>query len=270
VIYTIENKPTAGLIKREFMARIIREEENAARRNEILDVALRLLYTRGYDRMTIQDILDELRISKGAFYHYYDSKLAVLEALLERMIVEQVEPFLIPIVQDPRLSALEKFQRYVDSSVSWKTSKKTLMLEIAKVWHSDANALARQKLSTITVKRVMPWLVEIIRQGVNEGVFTTPYPDYIGQVSIHLVQGLGDAFIELFFSHEAEQDVIQRAEILVAVYNDTLERVLGAPKGSIHVMDPEALKEWFSSDEPLPDPKQALSQENGILEFRKP
>jgi AcrR family transcriptional regulator len=252
------------------MARIIKEEEHAARRSEILDVALRLLYTKGYERMTIQDILDELGISKGAFYHYYDSKLAVLEALLDRMVVEQVEPFLIPIVQDPHLPALEKLQRYVDSAVSWKTSKKPLMLEIAKVWRSDANALARQKLSTITIRRVIPWIVEIIRQGVREGVFTTPYPDYIGLVFIHLVQGLGDAFIELFFSREAEQEVIQRGETLVSVYNDTLERVLGAPKGSIHVMDTKVLKEWFSSDDALPVPNQDLSQGIAIPEFRNP
>jgi hypothetical protein len=32
---------------------------------------------------------------------------------------------------------------------------------------------------------------------------------------------------------------------LVAAYNDTLERVLGAPAGSLNLMDDETLKEWF-------------------------
>jgi AcrR family transcriptional regulator len=60
------------------MARIVKEEEYLARRNEILDASLRLVYSKGYDKMTIQDILDQLHISKGAFYHYFDSKVAVL------------------------------------------------------------------------------------------------------------------------------------------------------------------------------------------------
>ena len=51
------------------MARTVKA--HAVRRNEILDVAQRLIYTKGYEQMTIQDILDGLQISKGAFYHYF-------------------------------------------------------------------------------------------------------------------------------------------------------------------------------------------------------
>ncbi len=54
------------------MARIVKEY--SVRRNEILDAARQLVYTKGYEQMTIQDILDYLQISKGAFYHYFDSK----------------------------------------------------------------------------------------------------------------------------------------------------------------------------------------------------
>ncbi len=58
------------------MPRIARE--GAPGRNEILDVAQRLIYTRGYEQMTIQDILDDLGISKGAFHHYSGSRQALL------------------------------------------------------------------------------------------------------------------------------------------------------------------------------------------------
>ena len=48
------------------MARIVKEEAYTGKRNVILDVAQRLIYTKGYEQMTIQDILAELQISKGA------------------------------------------------------------------------------------------------------------------------------------------------------------------------------------------------------------
>ena len=60
------------------MARSVNEKEYAFKRNQILDVTQRLVYTKGYEQMAIQDILDELLISKGAFYHYFDSKPALL------------------------------------------------------------------------------------------------------------------------------------------------------------------------------------------------
>ena len=68
------------------MPRVVKEEDYAARRNEILDVARKLVYTRGYEQMSIQNILDALKISKGAFYHYFDSKQSLLDGLIERML----------------------------------------------------------------------------------------------------------------------------------------------------------------------------------------
>ncbi len=35
------------------MARVVKPEEYAAKRNEILDTSLRLVYSKGYDKMTI-------------------------------------------------------------------------------------------------------------------------------------------------------------------------------------------------------------------------
>jgi len=68
------------------MARIFNYKPETA--YEILDVAQRLVNTKGYEQMTIQDLLDELQISKGAFYHYFGSKQALLEAIIERIVDE--------------------------------------------------------------------------------------------------------------------------------------------------------------------------------------
>jgi AcrR family transcriptional regulator len=38
--------------------------------------------------MSIQDILRELGMSNGAFFHYFDSKAAVLEALIKRWMTQ--------------------------------------------------------------------------------------------------------------------------------------------------------------------------------------
>jgi TetR/AcrR family transcriptional repressor of nem operon len=230
------------------MARIVNEEEYAARRNEILDVVQQLVYTKGYEQMTIQDILDDLHISKGAFYHYFDSKGALLEALVERMIVVEVEPLLTPVVQDPHLTALEKLNRYFDTAIRWKTANKAFMLELLRVWLGDENAIVRQKLFAMTVRRITPLLADIIRQGVREGVFNTCYPDQVCQVIIYILQGLSDTIIELLLSSEANRDAA-RIESGITLYTealtDALERILGTPKGSLHLIDPEMLKEWF-------------------------
>jgi TetR/AcrR family transcriptional repressor of nem operon len=226
------------------MARVVKE--HAVRRNEILDVARRLVDTKGYEQMTIQDILDDLRISKGAFYHYFDSKQALLSALIERM-GDQIEQLVLPIVHDPTLCALEKLQRVFDMLNRWKTARKEFFLALLRVWYADDNAIVRQKLRVAGVKSVAPWLSTIIRQGNQEGVFTTSYPDRMGEVVLSLLQDLGETLGELLLSFKSECDDMLRVESTVAAYTDALERVLGVPTGSLHLTDAETLKEWFFS-----------------------
>jgi AcrR family transcriptional regulator len=234
------------------MARILKEQEHTAKRNEILDAALQLVYSKGYEKMTIQDILDHLQISKGAFYHYFNSKVDVLEAVVERMATEQVEPIFLAIVQDPNIPALEKLHRYFDMSTRWKTSKRAFVTELVKIWYSDENALARQKMLARTVEHMGPFFTEIIKQGVREGVFTTPYPEVTAQVIVNLIYDLAYASGQMFIAENVkERDNLRQIETIYEAYSDVLERVLGAPKGSIQFMTAEALKIWFSSDEPL-------------------
>jgi hypothetical protein len=113
------------------------------------------------------------------------------------------------------------------------------------VWYQDDNAIVRQKLRTTGATWLAPWLSAIIRQGVEEGVLTTSYPNRVGEVVLTLVVELGETLGRLLLSFEPEHDDRHRIEDTVAVYTDALERVLGAPKGSLQIVDAETLKEWF-------------------------
>jgi AcrR family transcriptional regulator len=228
------------------MARIIKEEAYAERRKAILNVARQLVITRGYEQMTIQDMLDALQISKGAFYHYFDSKQMLLEALIEGMQEEALQ-ILVPILHDPQLVALAKLQRFFDAASRWKTAQKTFVLALWSVWYTDDNAIVRQKLRASMVKRIGPLLTELIQQGVQEGTFTAIFPEQVGGVILSLILDLSDAIAELLLLVGVEHDGLPHIILTVAVYTDALERVLGAPKGSLLIVDNETLKEWVDA-----------------------
>lgn len=230
------------------MARTLNEEKYTKRRSEILDSALKLVYTKGYEQMTIQDILDDLHISKGAFYYYFASKAEVLEAMVERMIVDQVVPLLTPIVDDPHLSAVEKFHQFYEAAGRWKISQKTFMLELLQVWMGDENAIVRQKLMSSSLRSVAPLLQRIITQGISEGVFTSPYPDQVSKVIIYIMEGLSERLSELLIltmKQKIDGEVDKEINSFIGAMNDSVERVLGAPRGSLKLIDPQLMKVWF-------------------------
>lgn len=225
------------------MTRVVNVREHALKRNEIVTAARRLVQTKGYEQMAIQDVLDDLQISKGAFYHYFGSKQALLEAIIERMLAE-VENLFLPILQDPQLPALEKLRRYFSLIVRWRTEQKDLVLELARVWLADENAIVRQKLHAIGIKRTAPLLATIIRQGNLERVFTTAYPDQVGAIILSLMEGLNEALLNLFLSSEADRVSLRAMEDVVGAYTTTIERMLGTSEGSLQIVDATTLKEW--------------------------
>ncbi len=226
------------------MVRTVNEAAYTARRNAILDAAQRAIATTGYEQMAIADLLSELQISSGAFYHYFDSKPALLLALVERM-GDQVEQLVLPIVQNSDLRALDKLQRFFAALDQWKLAHKQLVLAYLRVWYADENAIVRHKLYTTRVKRLTPWLEEIILQGTQEGVLTTPYPDQAARMIMSLLEDLGYATVDLLLAEERSLDDLPRLERIVTATADALERVLGAPAGCLQSASHEELAQWL-------------------------
>lgn len=228
------------------MARPVKEHEYRVKRSAILDATRRLVQTRGYEQMAIQDIVDDLQISKGAFYHYFGSKQALLEALIDHLL-DEGEQLLIAITRDSTCSALEKLQCFFVQLAQWKTAQKETFLGFLRVWYADENALVRHKLHEARIKRITPWLAAIIRQGLEEGSFLTDYPDEAGQVVVSLLNDHGNRLAELLLSGQFGPEQFSHVERTVAVYTEAIERVLGAPGHSLQLLGVATLKAWFSS-----------------------
>jgi AcrR family transcriptional regulator len=226
------------------MARIINPEEHEMRRAQILNAAERLIYTQGYEQMSIQDILVEQKISKGAFYHYFDSKQALLEAVIERM-AKQVIQLLLPITQDEQLTAPDKLHRVFDAASRWKTDRKEIMLSMISIWYADENAILRHKAQAALLPPIAAILTGIIRQGIDEGVFHTTFPDQISGILFSVLQNFGDSLILLLVQSEPDPDALPRLEALSASHQDAVERILGAQPGSLPLFDTSILREWF-------------------------
>lgn len=225
------------------MARIVKDP--AARRSEILEVAQRLFYQRGYEQTSIQDIINEIGIAKGTFYHYFSSKQDLLDAIIEQMIGQTVQS-LQPLLDDEQLSALEKFNHYFAQAESWKVDNKAFFLGILRTWYNDNNAIFRQKIKTASAKDVIPMLARIIDQGIAEGCFTAPNPGEIAEIVLGIGHNFSDAIGRLLLQAAEGENCLPTVERKVAAAQYAIERVLNAPPGSISIFDMERTRQWFA------------------------
>ncbi len=193
------------------------------RRNEILDAAEKLFAGKGYMKTTINDILQEVGIAKGTFYYYFKSKEEVMDAVAMRYIDMGTEAVKI-IVEDKKLTALEKFRILLTKDVTKSENKD----EILEEFHQAGDAQMHQKSLLMTIERLVPLITEIVIQGIEEKSFNTPYPKEVVEV---IMIYLNTIFDEGLFQWTQEEK-IQKAKALAYV----MEKTLGAEKGSFDYM----------------------------------
>ena len=227
------------------MARTVDIEARAVRRDAFVDAAQRLMQAKGYEQMSIQDVLAEVGASRGAFYHYFDSKAALLEAVVIR-IVDAALASVTPLTEDRAVGALAKLEGLFGGIAQWKLERTDLMLELTRVWLSDENTLMRYKLWQHLMLRLAPLLASILRQGGDEGVFAVGSPDDTARVMVALLHGLNDLAVRTFIGRGEGGASLADVEAMVAAYVEAMERILGVPAGTLTLVDKAVLREWYA------------------------
>jgi AcrR family transcriptional regulator len=194
--------------------------------------------------MSIQDILEEVQISSGAFHHYFASRSAMLDAFIERIKEESGQP-LRQLIADPGQSAREKLQGFFDTLDRLRTERQAEVVSLGRIWYSESNAVVRLRVSEAIARQRAELLNEIVGQGVEEGSFIVAYPERTGEVIIALLQAMGDRHAELLFA--LDQQLIAEIVTTHAVYMDAIERILGVAAHTFTRTDAAAVQGWVEA-----------------------
>lgn len=198
--------------------RVVKKPEE--RRNEILDAVDELFSQKGFDGTTTTDILDKVGIARGTLYYYFKSKEDLMDALIERYS-NQLLGGANRIAADKDIPIIERIVRVVLSLNLSGGSSEEIMDHI----HKPQNALMHQKIQKMIINEVTPIMAEIIQEGVEQGVFHTPYPYECMEMLITYTNTIfDDNLVEM-----TNEERIRRMEAFI--FNT--ERILGAESGSL-------------------------------------
>jgi AcrR family transcriptional regulator len=228
----IIHRPTVGLIiKGHLMART--KKNHDVRKAEILAIAQRLFYTQGYEKTTVEAIIQAGAISKGAFYHYFVSKEDLLDCLVYELTRHIIDKFKA-VMNEPGLNALEKLIKSLKMGVEIKTGNVEVLRAYLKVTMSDDNIKMRNKMIKTVTELSLPLYTLLIQQGISEGVFNTPSPEFAARMLIGMGNGLQEYYWKLFADMDEQPEIIAKIEKETSLYFDAMERILGAPRGSFN------------------------------------
>ena len=204
------------------------------RRDQIIEAAERLFYEKGYEQTSVQDVLDALSLSKGGFYHYFQSKIELLEAVCRRQSVRDAEEMTAAVArQEGAVARLNTLLRYCGLL---RADRMDFALLVLRVGYLGGSLQLRACLREGLMETALPMMREIILEGMAENVFFTRFPDDIGELILQLFANITDELAMLIASGAPENqmgDMLTRLE----TYRCSVETLLGAPFGTITLCD---------------------------------
>lgn len=212
------------------------------RREELLATAERLFYTKGYEKTSVQDILTEMNFSKGGFYHHFDSKLSVLEAICDLRAAETCERA-GQALEQTQGSAVDKLNAVFGASqilVGGQPGFVSLLLQVA---YREDGVLMREKMKQRQLEGLLPVFGQIIAQGVeNQEFFAADIPA-TAEMLLRMYLLFTDDIAFLLAREDSEEKLMDAIVRKLGVYRTSIERMLIAPFGSVVMLEVRDLQQ---------------------------
>ncbi|HFI0174969.1 TPA: TetR/AcrR family transcriptional regulator [Streptococcus suis] len=145
----------------------------------ILEVATNLFLTKGYEQTRISDIINGLDgLTKGAIYHYFESKEDIFEAVVKKIGLQNKIIF-DKIKFSPNITASEKITQLVSLSIA--NDNMEVITNISPKLLDSPKLLASflEQMQEITIPE---YFYPIITEGIQDGSIRTNKPQQLAEL----------------------------------------------------------------------------------------
>ncbi|GBG36681.1 TetR/AcrR family transcriptional regulator [Mycobacterium montefiorense] len=215
------------------MPRVVKHPD--VRRAEILDRAVALFVARGYDNVSLNDLIADAGVSKGAFYHWFPSKDALITTLAERSARSQLAA-IERAAAGCDGNALDRLNALLQAGFDVKMQMGTPEQLAAMVsLLRPGNAHLYGRIIAVSEGLTRPLLTRLIADGVAEGVFHTFDPEGVADMIQGLAARINSNVVQIIDATD-EPGREKAIEILAnrfKLHGLAVDRVLGLPDGSV-------------------------------------
>ncbi len=207
-------------------------KDGNTRKNEILDVALGLFSEKGYEKATVEDILNRAGISKGAFYYYFEAKEDVLRVLTLREVEQKLE-LTRKIIEAQNLSAIDKINKLIDEAQKINFTRLEDRMKLYKAVTEYGNLEFQQRMLDQSILLGAPLIQKLLKQGIGEQTMNTDFPEEVAGLYIEMMNQYKAAIAKLW----VECDDKTRLKVLLKkksrFFQCLFERILEIQEGRL-------------------------------------
>ncbi len=201
----------------------------------IMNIALSLFCKQGFNETSVEAIVKKAKVSKGAYYHYFQSKDAILEEIVIEFIDQSAVAF-ENIANDKKLTALKKFQKIMKWPHDIASIKKLNLRKFIKLGQLITridSAKLFDKMQNYTAIKFSPFLLKIFEQGIEEKSFNITYPEETCKLYVEFMSSFKRRMLFEIKECKNNTDKVKLIYVKIKFLEYFMERILGLKKGSI-------------------------------------
>jgi AcrR family transcriptional regulator len=162
------------------------QQRSEETRSQIIKSAIKLFSNHGYTAASVDIICKDAGVSKGAFYHHFESKQALFLALLDGWLAtidKEIEASREQTVPETFLLMTEAFP------FIFKTANEGLPMFL-EFWLQASRDDKIWQASITPYRRYHKYFTALIKKGVDEGSFVEVDPEIASRLIVSTAMGL--------------------------------------------------------------------------------
>ena len=206
------------------------------KKQEILRTAEARFCRDGYEKTSIQDILDDLHTSKGSFYHHFVSKEALLEEICRNRAAEYSEQVFQRITED--MNPSDRLNLLIDGMIPFNGEKISFLLMLIPVFSGPEGIMIRNCYSNELERLYGGKIAETLQKGTEEGVYACSDPEFSAKMLSVLVNRFWLEICDQVLENEALGRNTDAGDLMSLTdnYRRVMERLISAPYGSLDLI----------------------------------
>lgn len=198
-------------------------KDPAVRRQELVLAACELFKEKGFEQVSVSDIVQNVGVAQGTFYYYFKTKFDMLDAVVDHYAMESIE-FMKNVADDPGMNATQKIQAIINYALRMDGCDRNFI----EYLHSDENLITHQKFMTRSYEMTIPIITGIVEEGIRDGLFHVRYSRETVEMMVYMYGHLHDSLALSAGIDENDRKMRATEDIFV--------RVLGVKDGVVRLI----------------------------------
>lgn len=157
------------------MARIRNQEEYDRKRLEIAIASVELLDKIGYEQFSLNKVIANEGMTKGAFFHYFKSKNELIEAIVN-IILEPMSEALELIAMDREVKPKQKILNMALAVGKIKDEHRHTTKQLVRLLQKSENKQIAEIVAGKSIELFLPLYEHVLVEGNLTGDFAIPHP----------------------------------------------------------------------------------------------